>query len=97
MPISRKQVRLGCSPDEYEIYCSSLRLKLPRLPLRVLHLCIARARELIRKRGPAKRKPSKPRALPRMRDLLSGALSRFEERLKVLAQEQRRHGAGAPK
>jgi len=97
MPISRKQVRQGCSPDEYEIYCSSLRLKLPKLPVPVLRLCILRARQLILKRGRGPRKPLNARRSPRMRDLLSGALSRFEGRLKVLAQEQRRQGAGAPK
>ena len=86
MPISRKQVRQLCSPDEYELYCASLRLSLPELRMPQLQTFVRRARFLMGRLGALKKRPAAPgpRA-PRKADLLSGALSRFERRLRALA------------
>ena len=93
MPISRKQVRQLCSPDEYELYCASLRLSLPELRMPQLQTYVRRARFLMGRLGALKktRAPGPPRA-PRKVDLLSGALSRFEGRLRLLATK-----AGPPR
>lgn len=96
MPISRKQVRQLCSPDEYEVYSASLRTRLPQLPATELHTYIQRARELIRPGPAGARKPRTFRRIPRKRDLLRGALSRFEGRLVTLAREKAQPGTGAP-
>ena len=90
MPISRKQVRQVCSPDEYEVYSASLRVRLPELPPSELHTYIQRARTLVGRMGQGARKDRAFRRTPRKMDLLSGALSRFEGRLRVLAEEKAR-------
>ena len=85
MPISRKHVRMVCTKDEYEIYSASLRLRLPELRKSELHTYIKRTRDLI---GIARKVFPKSRLfrrIPRRADLLSGALSRFEGRLRTLA------------
>jgi hypothetical protein len=90
MPISRKHVRLVCTKDEYEIYIASLRLRLPELQISELHSYIKRTRDVI---GAAKLRRSKtkgPRLFLRKADLLSGALTRFEGRLRVLARTKPR-------
>jgi len=97
MPISRKQVRQLCSPDEYEVYSASLRTRLPQLPPTELHTYIQRARDLIRPGPKGARAARKFRRTPRKRDLLCGALSRFEGRLVTLAREKAHPGTGTPK
>jgi len=89
MPISREQVRTLCTPDEFEMYTASLRLSLAGMPPARLRSCIRRTRRLIieahslARRGRPVKLP--PRCLgPRKRELLAGALSRFEGRLCTL-------------
>lgn len=86
MPISRQYVRRVCTPDEYEVYTASLRLRLPELRMSELHTYIRRTRELIPEKRPAGSKTRGFRRNPRKGDLLSGALSRFEGRLRDLAR-----------
>ncbi len=83
MPISRDRVRRICSSEEYDLYCASLRLKLPELNEPELRVYIERARGLV-KPAPAGEGVAVRRAA-RKAGLLAGALSRFEGRLRALA------------
>lgn len=85
MPISRTYVQLVCSKDEYEIYSASLRVALPELRPAQLQSYIRRARKVIGVAGVERRGRRVFRRVPLKAELLSGALSRFEGRLRILA------------
>lgn len=85
MPISRTYVQLVCSKDEYEIYSASLRVALPELRPAQLQAYIRRARKLVGDAGLERRGRRVFRRVPLKAELLSGALSRFEGRLRILA------------
>ncbi len=92
MPISRNQVRTLCTKAEFEMYSASLRISLAGMRPDALRSCIRRTRELIDdSRGlPRRKKPGEvhvPGIHPRKGDLLAGALSRFEGRLRALEAE----------
>jgi hypothetical protein len=89
MPISRLQVRTLCSKDEFEMYSASLRISLAGMRPARLRTCILRTRKLLgdSSETPRRKKRGKicvPEILPRKGDLLAGALSRFEGRLRTL-------------
>jgi hypothetical protein len=92
MPISRLQVQGLCTKDEFEMYSASLRISLARMRPAALRTCIRRTRELLGPSGarPARKNLWKIRGvgiLPRKGELLAGALSRFEGRLRALESE----------
>lgn len=89
MPISRNQVRQLCSPEEFEVYLASLRLRLPELPMADLHSYITRAREFIDAAKAKKAGGADPVPRPlRKSTLLRGALTRFEGRLRTLTEQR---------
>lgn len=102
MPISRNEVRKLCTSDEFEVYRASLRITLAGLPLGELRTHAKRAREILaafrktargKDRTSSGERPGTGRPAPRFRlrkgDLLAGALSRFEHRLRALEGQVR--------
>lgn len=83
MPISRERVRRLCTGEEFELYTASLRVSLAALAPEALRSCVLRTGNVLGAPHAPGRTSSKGVRL-RKRDLLAGALSRFEGRLRAL-------------